>query len=115
MLDPMTIRVNEALNRDRLATAAARGGVASDPRALAYRLGRAEALDRLLIGGADAAGLDTWDIPTFPLKGGTIVARGVRAGPEVARILRAVEDRWIAEGFPDEARVAALLDEALAR
>ena len=28
-----------------------------------------------------------------------IVARGVSAGPEVARILREVEDRWVAEGF----------------
>jgi poly(A) polymerase len=39
----------------------------------------------------------------------------VSAGPEVARVLRAVEDRWIAEGFPDRTRVAALLDEALRR
>lgn len=37
-----------------------------------------------------------------------------KAGPEVARILQDVENRWIAEDFPDEARVAALLDEALA-
>ncbi|HEY6815405.1 MAG TPA: CCA tRNA nucleotidyltransferase, partial [Croceibacterium sp.] len=84
-------------------------------RPLAYRLGREEAIDRLLLAGADVAPLTGWEIPVFPLKGGAIVARGVSAGPEVARILRAVEQRWIAEGFPDAARAGALLDEQLAR
>lgn len=99
--------------KKRLATAAAREAEPGDPRALAYRLGREAALDRLLIAGADASALADWDIPTFPLKGGQIVARGVGAGPEVARVLYAVQDRWIAEGFPDEARVSALLDAEL--
>lgn len=101
--------------KKRLAAAAERDGVPGDPRALAYRLGREEALDRLLIAAADTEALAGWTIPSFPLKGGAIVARGVKAGPEVARLLRAVEERWVAEGFPDEARVAALLDEVLAR
>jgi poly(A) polymerase len=99
--------------KKRLATAAQRDGAPGDARALAYRLGRAEALDRLLLAAADTAPLEDWDIPTFPLKGGEIVARGVKAGPDVARILRSVEDRWIVEGFPGRARVDALLDEAL--
>ena len=43
-----------------------------------------------------------------------VVAKGVAAGPEVARILRSVEARWIAEGFPDRARVRALLAQELA-
>ncbi|MFY7838406.1 MAG: CCA tRNA nucleotidyltransferase [Novosphingobium sp.] len=101
--------------RKRLATAAARDGGVSQPRALAYRLGMAEARDRLLLAGEPVAALDGWDIPTFPLKGGAIVARGVTAGPEVARTLRAVESQWVAEGFPGEARVTELLDEALAK
>jgi len=67
----------------------------------------------LLLTEADTAPLQGWDIPTFPLKGGHIVARGIGAGPDVARILRAVEARWVAEGFPDTARVSALLDDAL--
>ena len=87
------------------------GGMA---RALAYRLGREAALDRLLLAGADIGPLQGWDIPVFPLKGGEIVARGVTAGPQVARILRAVEARWIAEGFPDEARIDELLRAELA-
>lgn len=97
----------------RLALAAGRDGGSVGAHALAYRLGRDQALDRLLLTGSDAAPLDRWDIPHFPLKGGDIVARGVKAGPEVARILRQVEDRWIAEGFPAETRVSEILDQAL--
>ncbi|WP_268740301.1 CCA tRNA nucleotidyltransferase [Novosphingobium beihaiensis] len=100
--------------KKRLATAAAREDQPGDPRALAYRLGTDGALDRLLLAGADIAPLEDWTIPTFPLKGGQIVARGVGAGPEVARILHRVKDRWIAEGFPDESRIAELLDAELA-
>lgn len=99
--------------KKRLTLAAGRGGAEPNARALAYRLGRESALDRLLLTGADTAPLHGWDIPTFPLKGGDIVARGVGAGPDVARILRAVEARWVAEGFPDAERVRSLLDEAL--
>lgn len=98
--------------RKRLMNAAERTD--AEPRALAYRFGTEQALDRLLIAGADIAPLNGWAIPTLPLKGGAIVARGVKAGPEVARILQEVEARWIAEGFPDDARVAALLDQVLA-
>ncbi|MBK6801515.1 MAG: CCA tRNA nucleotidyltransferase [Novosphingobium sp.] len=99
--------------KKRLALAAQRDGASDDARALAYRLGREGALDRLLLAGQSAAPLDGWEVPAFPLKGGAIVARGIKAGPEVARILRSVEARWVAEGFPDEARINALLDAAL--
>ncbi len=98
--------------KKRLALAAARDGAERDARPLAYRLGRDSALDRLLIAGADAAALDGWVIPEFPLKGGEIVARGIKAGPEVARVLRQVEDGWIAAGFAD-AVIPALLDAEL--
>jgi poly(A) polymerase len=100
--------------KKRLALAAARSGEPGDARALAYRLGREQALDRLLIAGADTSALEGWDIPQLPLKGGQIVARGVGAGPDVARVLRRVEDAWIAEGFPDTDRVAVLLDMVMA-
>ena len=42
-----------------------------------------------------------------------IVARGVKAGPEVARVLKAGEARWVDEGFPGEERVWELLGEEL--
>lgn len=99
--------------RKRLAAAASRDGT-DDARALAYRIGPEEARDRLLLAGQSIAPLAGWRVPEFPLKGGMIVARGVGKGPDVARILRAVEARWIAEGFPDAGRVDALLDAELA-
>ena len=108
------LRLSSA-QRKRLAAAAARAGRPDEARALAYRLGRNEAIDRLLLAGESIAPLSGWDIPRLPLKGGDIVARGVGAGPEVARILRALEDLWIAERFPDEARTRALLEGLLAR
>jgi poly(A) polymerase len=98
--------------RKRLMCATGRG-LSVPPRTLAYRFGMEQALDRLLLTGADAAPLKGWTIPVFPLKGGEIVARGVKVGPQVARLLRAVEDRWVDEGFPAEARVRELLDEEL--
>ncbi|MEQ1726276.1 MAG: CCA tRNA nucleotidyltransferase [Sphingopyxis sp.] len=91
---------------------AARCAVAEhDPRALAYALGREAAIDRALLSGdaaARLAALDDWRVPLLPISGGDIVALGVRAGPEVARILKAVEAQWVAEGFPDVARARAI-------
>ncbi|MCX9146675.1 CCA tRNA nucleotidyltransferase [Erythrobacter sp. WG] len=101
--------------RARLVAAAERGaGDAADPAGLAYRLTPAVAIDRLLLIGADAARLKGWEPPLFPLKGGQIVARGITAGPHVARILQAIESRWIAEGFPGSERIAQMLEEELA-
>jgi poly(A) polymerase len=101
--------------RKRLVSAADRGVPPADARALAYRVGADEAVDRLLLTGKDPSPVIGWDIPRLPLKGGEIVARGVAAGPEVARILQAVESRWIAEGFPNRQRVEALLAEEMKR
>jgi len=80
-----------------------------NPRALAYRLGTDVARDRLLLCGASVAKLAGWVVPDLPIKGGDVVAAGVGAGPEVARLLRQVEARWIDEGFPDEARTRAIM------
>jgi poly(A) polymerase len=103
--------------RKRIITALAPPG--GTPAALAYRLGRNGALDRWLLttSGDDAvAGARTiadFAIPTFALTGGALVQRGVGKGPDVARILRQVEEAWIAEGFPDAGRIAALADDAV--
>ena len=114
--EPAAARLRlSASQRKRLVTAASRESEPGDARALAYRLGREQALDRLLLAGADVSPLDNWEIPELPLKGGEIVARGVSAGPEVARILREIEGRWVAEAFPDRARVLSMLAERLAR
>ena len=117
VLDPaaeqVAARLRLSIAQKKRLILAARRNEASEPRALAYRIGHEAALDRLLLAGVETAALKGWHAPFFPLKGGAIVARGVAAGPEVAHILRAVEAQWIAEGFPDEDRVAQLLDTAL--
>lgn len=101
--------------KKRLARAAARTSLEQNPRALAYRLGLDSAIDRLLLTGNDGAALENWEIPRFPIKGGAIVAKGVQAGPIVAEILQKAENLWISEGFPDAARVDALVDELIAQ
>jgi poly(A) polymerase len=88
-------------------------GAQGDARVLAYRVGRTVAIDRLLLAGQSIAPLADWEAPRLPLKGGEIVARGIGAGPEVARTLREVEERWANEGFPDRERVLTILDMVL--
>ena len=90
-----------------------RSGEELAARALAYREGVDAARDLLLLAGQAIAPLTGWEPPVFPLKGGQIVAQGVAAGPEVARLLQQVERRWVAEGFPDAGRVQAMLAEEM--
>ncbi len=105
------LRLSRA-QRQRLVTAAERNPHDTEaPRALAYREGREAAVDRLLLANGSLNALTNWDTPQLPLKGGEIVERGLATGAGVARLLQMVEARWIAEGFPDRARVLALLDE----
>ncbi|MBL0914828.1 MAG: CCA tRNA nucleotidyltransferase [Sphingopyxis sp.] len=103
---------------------AALAGHRSDLRAarqLAHGIGVDAARDAYLLAGDPASAkaatisLENWDVPLLPMKGGDIIARGVTAGPEVARILRAVEAAWVAEDYPDGARVAALADQMIGR
>lgn len=100
--------------RERLSCVAARDmRDGENPLALAYFEGVDCARDRLLLTRADPTALDGWEAPQLPLKGGEIVERGVGKGPQVARILQAVEKRWVDEGFPDRTRVLELLEEEL--
>jgi hypothetical protein len=48
-------------------------------------------------------------IPEFPLRGADILDAGVPEGPDVSRLLSAVEDWWVAGGFAADG--AACLDE----
>lgn len=109
------LRLSKAQRARLIAAAERQPSDGGNPLALAYRLTPAVAADRLLLAGEDAQALQDWSVPAFPLKGGAIVARGVTAGPSVARILQSVEARWVAEGFPDATRIEALLAEELAR
>jgi poly(A) polymerase len=103
-------------NADRRRLQLATEGAGDEgPLGLAYRAGRKIAVDRLLIAGADPAPLAAWTPPRLPISGGALVGMGLDKGPEVARALKAVEARWIAEGFPDEARTAAIAREVVAQ
>jgi poly(A) polymerase len=117
------LRLSNAIRR-RLACIEGREDAPSgDPRALAYRHGRACAIDRLLLGeklpAGDAAGriagLAGWTKPKLPVSGGMLIARGLAAGPMVARTLQAIESDWIDAGFPDGAGLAGIVDSRLAQ
>jgi poly(A) polymerase len=91
---------NKALKR---LVSAAETGPAEEPRALAYRIGTDEAIDRLLLAGAPAdavRSLAGWEAPRLPLSGEDLIAMGLAPGPIVAATLQAVERAWIANGFP---------------
>ncbi|NLS28503.1 CCA-adding enzyme [Sphingomonas sp. S2M10] len=107
--------------RKRLILALGDGGT-DNARALAYRIGREAAEDRLLLAAASDeeavqgwSQLAGWEIPRLPMSGGALVERGLAKGPDVARALRAVEEQWIAERFPDGARVDTIADAVVAQ
>ena len=93
----------------RLAAAAQGAGeVAEPPAALAYRIGRDHAVDRILLGDGDAAGaaeLAGWERPKLHIKGGDMIAMGVEVGPMVAQCFREVQRRWAEAGFPPDAEI----------
>jgi poly(A) polymerase len=104
-------------DRKRLINAAVPPGDEPAP-VIAYRLGTTLAIDRLLLSDrpeGDAMSLSGRQPPALPLGGGALVAKGLHKGPDVARTLRAIEEQWIAEGFPDAARVNTIADEAVAQ
>jgi poly(A) polymerase len=92
---------------------------AADVRRLLYRIGVPRFRDRVLLGWAacprGAAAIqwrmllsiaDGWERPRFPLTGREAMAAGVKEGPEVGRVLAAVEAWWLDEDFlPDEAEL----------
>ncbi len=94
---------------------------AADVRRLLYRIGVARFRDRVLLSWAasprGAAAIqwrmllsiaDGWERPRFALTGREAMAAGVAEGPEVGRVLAAVEAWWMEEDFlPDE---TALID-----
>jgi poly(A) polymerase len=90
------------------------GPVAGDARAHGYRLGIRGALDRIALGRAldvaDAALLRDWIVPRMPVGGGDLIARGLSAGPAVARMLGVLEAAWIAAGYPDRDATLILAD-----
>jgi poly(A) polymerase len=89
---------------------------APDVRRILYRVGAPRFRDRVLLSWAasprGAAAIqwrmllsiaDSWERPRFPLTGREAMAAGVAEGPEVGRVLAAVEAWWLEQDFlPDE-------------
>jgi poly(A) polymerase len=100
--------------RKRLACAAASDNYLS-PQALAYRVGLACALDRLLLDRRqnDAADISTWKAPRLPISGGDLIGRGLPQGPIVAKTLRLIDDRWVERGFPTGDEFERIVNEAI--
>lgn len=100
--------------RKRLISAA-EASLGLNPRALAYRVGVENAVDRLLLADQvdEARDIAAWTPPRLPVSGGQLIARGVTQGPEVARTLRRIEDGWEAAGFPSGEAFDRLLRQIL--
>ncbi|HAU21588.1 MAG TPA: polynucleotide adenylyltransferase [Erythrobacter sp.] len=109
------LRLSKAQRRQWISLAERVPGDLEEARELAYNEGVEIAHDRLLLQAGDLTPLRNWEAPSFPLKGGEIVARGVAAGPAVAKILRTVENRWVTEGFPSADRINEMLEEEISK
>lgn len=106
-----TLRLSNAERARVIAISAARPDFAvSDPvlvRRQVYDLGNALALDLLLVDWdqPDIDWLNAFEIvrdwlrPQVPVRGRDISALGVPAGPEIGRLLKDVEEWWIAGDF----------------
>ena len=92
------------------------GPAKGPPAALAYRLGVACAVDRLLLAGhaPQAAQMASWHAPRLPITGGQLIKRGLAEGPLVARTLRRIEDSWVEAGFPQGEDFERIVADALA-
>ncbi|EKY30186.1 tRNA nucleotidyltransferase/poly(A) polymerase family protein [Brevundimonas diminuta 470-4] len=91
-------------------------------RAVIWREGRQAFEDRVRrawAAGAEAARMQAllalaadWTPPKLPVGGRDLARLGLKPGPETGRVLKAFEDGWIADDFPDhghEDRLKALI------
>jgi poly(A) polymerase len=105
----------------RLTSAAGREDDEAAPTILAYRIGREEAVDRLLLGAGDpqaAASIRDWERPRLAVSGGKLIEWGLPPGPVVAHTMQKVQRRWAEAGFPaaeaeQHAIARAAVEEAL--
>ena len=93
-------------------------------RRLVYELGRERFREKVLYAWSAEDGdeyeevwramLETaeqWEVPTFPVTGADVLARGIPEGPEVGDLLAAVEGWWTERDFaPDRAALLERLD-----
>lgn len=90
-----------------------------------YRFGNRAALQAHLVhhamAGTDPAAADVdvlknWRAPTLPITGDDVMKAGVERGPDVGRILKTIEEWWIAEDFrPNESACRARVKDEAAK
>lgn len=86
---------------------------ARDALALAHAESRTAPADAGWVAGARF--LAETPAPNFPVTGADLVARGVRPGQALGAMLKSLQAKWIAAGFPnDPATVTRLIEAALA-
>ncbi|MGE0022842.1 MAG: CCA tRNA nucleotidyltransferase [Hyphomicrobium sp.] len=87
----------------------------AEARAFLYRFGVETFRDGVLLAWAaskaapDDAGWraryllpQRWRVPELPVRGADLLEAGLAEGPAIGRVVRAFEDWWIAEDFPDD-------------
>jgi poly(A) polymerase len=111
--------------RDRLTAAAVAAPAVSlsmsdpDVRAVVYRFGGRAVADTLHLRMAERpakaadgrrllALAEGWRRPTMPVGGRDLARLGIEPGPETGRLLKAFEDRWIADDFPSDGHAESL-------
>ena len=65
---------------------------------LAWARSKADALDRAWLDRLTLT--QRWQAPACPIGGADVLALGVKAGPEIGRILSDFEEWWLGAGFP---------------
>ncbi|AGH98404.1 CCA tRNA nucleotidyltransferase [Micavibrio aeruginosavorus] len=90
---------------------------------LIYRFGNRAAVQAHLVhhamagtepNAADVDVLKNWRAPALPITGDDVMKAGVERGPDVGRILKTIEEWWIAEDFlPPESACRARVKEEL--
>nr|WP_295372990.1 CCA tRNA nucleotidyltransferase [uncultured Sphingosinicella sp.] len=100
------LRLSNRATKRIVSAADRKPGDGAEPKALAYRVGVEEAIDRLLLSDEDEAGLEEkvrslagYTRPPLPVSGGDLIQMGLSAGPIVAKTLQAIEREWIEGGF----------------
>jgi poly(A) polymerase len=87
-------------------------------KAVLYRLRPSAYRDRTMLAWADSGARgddkewqrlhdlpDTWTAPKFPVAAAEVMKHGVEQGPKLGAALAAIEESWMAAGFPDEQAV----------
>lgn len=105
--------------RKRIVSALSPHAAKAEAKQLAYWLGTESAIDQLLLDGEvpsdSIVPLREWTPPALPITGGALIARGLPAGPDVARALKDVELAWVESGFADGEPMDAIIDQTLSK